>query len=76
MDDDSEEEYYFTYMLPEGGVDNTSAVRGKHGGSTKGRRANKERDREIWGERLMSDYFGDNPVYDDGMYLSKRHVLL
>ncbi|ETI56849.1 hypothetical protein F443_00779 [Phytophthora nicotianae P1569] len=66
MDDyDSEEEYYFTNMLPEGGVDNTSAVRGKHGGSTKGRRANKERDREIWGERLMSDYFGDNPVYDE-----------
>ncbi|ETN12292.1 hypothetical protein PPTG_09158 [Phytophthora nicotianae INRA-310] len=68
-DDDSEEEYYFPYMLPEGGVDNTSAARGKQGGSIKGRRANKDRDREIWGERLMSDYFGDNPVYDEGDYV-------
>ena len=38
----------------------------KRGCSTPGRAANIDRGRQQAAERLMSDCFGDNPVYSDG----------
>ncbi|KAE9051135.1 hypothetical protein PR001_g1750 [Phytophthora rubi] len=59
--DDSDEEYYLAYMAS----DDATEAEAKSGSSVPGKRANKERERELWGERLMNDYFGDNPTYDE-----------
>ncbi|GMF39043.1 unnamed protein product [Phytophthora fragariaefolia] len=61
--DDSDEEYYLIYLAR----DDTTEAKVKHGGSVPGKRANKEPESELWGERLMNDYFGDNPTYDERM---------
>lgn len=62
--DDSDDEYYLTYMATDS-HNEPPHKRRKHGGSGEGRSANKEREREIWGARLMKDYFGENPTYND-----------
>jgi hypothetical protein len=40
----------------------------KAGGSRPGKRPNINRERHIGAERVMKDYFGDNPVYDDRLF--------
>ncbi|KAE9060940.1 hypothetical protein PF010_g30013 [Phytophthora fragariae] len=62
--DDSDDEYYLTYMATDS-RNEPPHKRRKHGGSGERRSANKEREREIWGARLMKHYFGENPTYND-----------
>lgn len=66
--DDSDEEYYELFMRTQAAKVKPKSKK-KRGGSSKGKAPNKERDREYWGERLLQDYFGDNPTYGDGMEL-------
>lgn len=43
-------------------------MRGPHGGSRPGRRANVERGRQVGQERIWRDYFAQSPVHDDRMF--------
>jgi hypothetical protein len=61
-DDDDDDEYYWNSIRNVAGT-------GRTGGSTVGRAPNIDRGRHEAGERLLKDYFGENPVYNDGQQL-------
>jgi hypothetical protein len=63
LDDDEEEEMALTVLIDSLGMVNEIQERRTHGGSRLGKRANIDREREVGHERIMKDYFGENPVY-------------
>uniref|UniRef100_H3GPG5 Uncharacterized protein n=1 Tax=Phytophthora ramorum TaxID=164328 RepID=H3GPG5_PHYRM len=58
---DSDKEYYLAYLAS----DDATEAKAKPGGSVPGKQSSKKREKELWGERVMNDYFGDNPTYDE-----------
>ncbi|KAF4142035.1 hypothetical protein GN958_ATG08735 [Phytophthora infestans] len=60
-DGSSDDEFFRLFILPS----SVQKRRPKHGGSSAGKRAGKARDRAELGARLMADYFGPNPTYDE-----------
>jgi hypothetical protein len=58
-DDDDDDEYYWNNIRIAPGTN-------KRGGSSVGRAPNIDRGRFEAANRLMKDYFGENPVYNDG----------
>ncbi|OWZ13470.1 Transposon protein [Phytophthora megakarya] len=59
-EEDSDDEFYRLFMLPT----SVGFRKRMHSGSVKGKRADKDRERADWGERLMADYLGDSSTYD------------
>jgi hypothetical protein len=63
LDDDEEEEMALRVLIDNLGMENEIQGRRSHGGSRPGKRANIDRERDVGHERIMKDYFGENPMY-------------
>jgi hypothetical protein len=63
LDDDEEEEMALRVLIDSLGMVNEIQERRTHGGSRPGKRGNIDREREVGHERILKDYFGENPVY-------------
>ncbi|KAF4139555.1 hypothetical protein GN958_ATG11456 [Phytophthora infestans] len=59
--DDPDEEYYLKYMEEDG----TNPAKRRHGGSAAERRPRQGVSTRFGKKRLMKNYFGTNPTYDD-----------
>jgi hypothetical protein len=71
LDDDEEEEMALRVLIGQLGMENKVQERRSHGGSRPGKRANIDREREIGHDRIMKDYFGEDPVYPPHIF--QRH---
>lgn len=60
VENDSDDELYASILI----ANMQQIPKRRHGGSDRGKHANKNRERAQWGERLMKDYFGEDPTYD------------
>jgi hypothetical protein len=63
LDDDEEEEMALRVLIDNLGMENEIQGQRSHGGSRPGKRANIDRECDVGHERIMKDYFGENPVY-------------
>ena len=64
-DDSEKDEYYWIHIR-------NGPSRTRRGGSSLGKTPNIERGRHEAAERLLKDYFGDNPIYTDGSWAFYR----
>jgi hypothetical protein len=68
LDDDEEEEMALRVLIDSLGMVNEIQERRTHGGSRPGKRGNIDREREVGHERILKDYFGENPVYSPHIF--------
>jgi hypothetical protein len=61
--DDDEDEMALKVLIDNLGMENEIQKWKSHGGSRPGKRANIDREHEVGHERIMKDYFGEDPVY-------------
>jgi hypothetical protein len=68
LDDDEEEEMALRLLVENMGMENEIQGQTSHGGSRPGKWANTDREREVGYERIMKDYFGEDPVYPPHLF--------
>jgi hypothetical protein len=68
LDDEEEEEMALRLLVENMGMENEIQGRPSPGGSWPGKRANIDREREVGYERIMKDYFGEDPVYPPHLF--------
>jgi hypothetical protein len=68
LDDDEEEEMALRVLIDNLELENEIQERRNHGGLRPGKRANIDQEREFGHERIMKDYFGEDPVYSPHVF--------